>query len=74
MMLYNSKLGSNSQGRPVELFLKRRIKSNHPSLDSTALATADLKNKRQRQAELLRRRMERRKSHPIFSIGDGVRI
>ena len=74
ILAYNSKMRVNGQGRPIELFLKRRVRYALPSVNKTMLATAGLRAKRQHQLELIRMRSSKRKQNALFSIGDKVRI
>ena len=74
VMCYNSKLRASGQGRPVDLFLKRRVRFLLPTVNKSGLATMELKAKRQRQLELIRLRTLKRMKHPQFQINDEVRI
>ena len=71
---YNSKSRTNGQGRPLDLFLKRKTKFMLPTVNKTQLAVKDLRAKRQRQFELMRLRSQKHKKLPTFDVGDHVRI
>ena len=71
---YNSKSRSNGQGRPLDLFLKRKTRFMLPSVNKTQLAVKELRQKRQRQFELIRLRSQKHKKLPTFDVGDKVRI
>ena len=64
----------NGQGRPLDLFLKRKTKFILPSINKTELATLDLRAKRQKQFELMRIRTQKRQSLPAYQVGDHIRI
>ena len=74
VMCYNSKLRASGQGRPVDLFLKRRVRFLLPSVNKSGLATLEFKARRKRQLELIRLRTLKRMKHPQFQINDEVRI
>ena len=57
---YNCKERTNGQGRPLDLFLKRKTKFILPSINKTELAIHDLHAKRQKQFELMRLRTQKR--------------
>ena len=69
---YNCKERTNGQGRPLELFLKRKTKFILPTINKTELATLDLRAKRQRQHELMRLRTQKRRDLPQYQLGDHV--